>query len=83
VSGAALVGAVEPDVALESAKKAFLGLSGGDVVHDVRVLVPATVELVVEAVLDLVCSSAEEVVSLLVLEAAALIVLDLKVVAFF
>ena len=70
-------------MALESAEKAFLGLSGGDVVHDVGALVPAAVELVAEAVLDLICGSTEEVVSLLVLEAAVLIVLDLEVVAFF
>jgi len=58
VSRAALVGAVEPNVALESADKAFLGLSGGDV----GVSVPAAAELVAEAVLDLIHCSAEEVI---------------------
>ena len=79
MSRVALVGAVEPNVALESAEKAFLGLSSGDV----GASVPAAAELVAEAVLDLICSGAEEVVGLLVLEATALVVLDLEVVAFF
>ena len=70
-------------MALESTEKASLGLSSGDVVHDVGASVLAAVELVAEAVLNLICSGAEEVVGLLVLEATALVVLDLKVVAFF
>jgi len=76
------VGAVEPDVALESAEKASLGLSVG-YGYDVGALVLAAVELVAEVVLDLIHSIVEDVVGLLVLEAAALVVLDLEVVAFF
>ena len=81
--GAALVGAIEPDVALESAEKASLGLSGGDSASNVGASVLAAAELVIEAVLNLICSIMKDVVGLLVLEAAALIVLDLKVVVFF
>ena len=83
VSRAALARAVDPDVALESAEKASLGLSSGDVVYDVGASVLASAELVAEAVLDLIRSGAEEFVGLLVLEAMALVVLDLEVVAFF
>ena len=81
--GVALVGAVEPDVALESTEKASLGLSSGDVVYDVGASVLVVAELVAEVVFNLVCSIAEDVIGLLVLEAVALVVFDLKVVAFF
>ena len=81
--GVALVGAIKPDVALESAEKASLGLSGGDGVSNVGVSVLAAVELVMEAVLDLICGIVEDVIGLLILEAVALVVLDLEVVAFF
>jgi len=77
------VGAVEPDVALESVEKASLGLSSGDVVYDVGASVLVAVEPVAEVVLDLIRGIVEDVVGLLVLEAAALVVLDLEVVAFF
>src|SRR6267154_3148799 len=83
VPGVALAGAIDPDVALEFAEKASLGLSSGDGAGDVGVSVLAAEELVAEAVLNFVCGIAKDVIGLLVLEVAVLIVLDLEVVAFF
>jgi len=77
------VGAVEPDVALESAEEASLGLPSGDGVCDMGASVLAAVELVTEAVLNLIHSIVEDVIGLLVLKVAALVVLDLELVAFF
>ena len=83
VPGVALAGAIDPDVALEFAEKASLGLSSGDGAGDVGVSVLVAEELVAEAVLDFVHGIAENVIGLLVLEVAVLVVLDLEVVAFF